>query len=251
MSHERRVFLQNSAPLVEGQEVCLSAADSHHLSTVLRLKQSDCIVVVCAASRRDFRAVLSTFSNPLTVRLLEVIPRTSFTSKVNFLCLALLKAKKNELVLEKAVELGARHVLFWPSEHSVKKVLAEKETTRLERWQKIAESAARQSGKSKVPAVYFAKGQNELLEVIRSFSTAKDRNFCCSLSPAAQTMECIRPPEAAVNFLLGPEGGLSENEEKFFVDSGFELLSLMPYRLRSETAAVSAVAIAQAFWGYK
>jgi len=250
MSHERRVFLQNSNPLEVGSEVILSETDSHHLINVLRLSEDDVLVVVCGATQTQFRATVSLATSPLQAVLGEVIPETPFTTRVESLSVALLKGKKNELVIEKAAELGARNILFWNSTHSIKKLIPSQEKGRLERWQKIAESAAKQSGKTEIPKVHLVDDSKALIGNLSTFAGSKDLYLCCSLTASARNIRRFAEPAGGVHLLLGPEGGLTEQEKTFFIDNKFELISLMPYRLRSETAAVAAVAIAQALWGH-
>jgi 16S rRNA (uracil1498-N3)-methyltransferase len=155
------------------------------------------------------------------------------------LALALLKGSKIDLVIEKATELGVTRVVLF---HSTR-ALGGSGRGRLERWRRIAISAAKQCGRERVPEI----AGPETLEVITR-RPAELRLVCWE---AAQDQAAPSPRSRISSLLVvvGPEGGFDDAEVDLLQHSGFRPISLGPRILRGETAAIVASALAQARWG--
>lgn len=252
MSHQRRVFaeiLQSSGDIV-GREISLSDNDSHHLLRVLRLELGSAVTVVLRPSGEEFEAVVSGTEHPARIRLVREKARRGGCSRVQSLSLALTKGATTNLVCEKACELGVRQVIFWEAARSVVHVRSEQEKMKkLERWIRIAESAAKQSLKSFIPEVLFVGDLFQLLAKIREVSSPLDSFFCCSLAPSAQALRELATPRGHVHLVVGPEGDFAPAEEEALSGHSFQLVSLGASVLRSETAAIAAIAMIDGLWG--
>lgn len=161
----------------------------------------------------------------------EALPRLS-------LALALLKNDHFELALEKCVELGVHRVIPLLAEHCVVRWKTSSAQRKLERWRRIAVSAMKQSGRSWLPTVHEPVKLSELGELVEDeakwiVGDETEREVLLSrlnLGP--------RVPRVA---LIGPEGGFSTLEREWLVERGALAVSLSPFRLRAETAAISLV----------
>jgi len=151
---------------------------------------------------------------------------------------ALLKGAKMDLVVEKATELGVRRIAPVTSRHAVTT------TGRTDRWQRIAVAAAKQSGRTQVPAVDAPRSLPELVRHpwpgLRLLAWEAEPERALAALPERAT---------AVVVVVGPEGGLAAEEVDDACAHGFVTFRLAPRILRAETAAVTAVALCQHRWG--
>ncbi len=252
MAHEYRVFAQfDSSDINAGSIGALSDSDRHHLLKVLRLREGDPIVVVARNAAQEFDAKIVLHNNLIAVEVHAKRTEGAPLSRIISLSCALLKGSNNDLICEHAAELGVRNICFFSAQRSVAKTkVSEDIQKKISRWSKIAESAARQSGQITIPNIYFGSSLTELITQIRFLSGKADRFFCCALITGAQEIRKISAPSAGVHLIVGPEGDFTEGEYNSLMQSGFEGITLGPLRLRAETAAISAVAMAQGVWGF-
>ena len=249
MSHERRVFVELTKEVqsVTGIEVTLSDTDSHHLVRVLRLPPGSPVKVVLKPSGEEYEGLITNASMPVRVKLIRACSDRGEGSRVQSLAFALTKGPRSDLVCEKACELGVRQIIFWQASRSVVRITSEEDRQKkLARWLRIAESAAKQSAKPYIPEVIIVQDNWELLGKLDEIRGPLDCCLCCSLSPSAIAIREIPAPRGRVHVVVGPEGDLTPEEEETFLTHGFQLVSLGPYVLRSETAAIAAVAMVEA-----
>jgi 16S rRNA (uracil1498-N3)-methyltransferase len=164
------------------------------------------------------------------------------------LLVALAKGEKMDLVVQKTTELGVAAILPFEAERSVVRLDAERGEERARRWRRIAEEAARQCGRADVPEVAVpATLARALAAVPRSHA------LHLLLAPGAGAARPAGPAVAAAPLghaiVVGPEGGLSPGEVAACLAAGARVTSLGPRTLRAETAAIVAVALAQARHG--
>ena len=157
------------------------------------------------------------------------------------LLVALAKGEKMDLVVQKATELGVARVLSFEAERSVVRLEPAKGEERAARWRRIAEEAARQCGRDDVPDVLppasLARALADLAPGTRAFV----------FHPGGAGMEAAAAPALAA--VVGPEGGLTDDEVRACEAAGALRASLGPRVLRAETAAIVAVALLQARFG--
>jgi 16S rRNA (uracil1498-N3)-methyltransferase len=152
---------------------------------------------------------------------------------------ALLKGTKMDLVVEKATELGVQRIVPFSCRHAVA------QGARHERWRRIAVAAAKQSGRTRVPAV----------EAPVPFASLVGRPWEGFLRVLAwegeqtRTLAHLPPAARAVVVVVGPEGGFAADEVNAAHGGGFESVRLAPRVLRAETAALVATALCQHRWG--
>jgi 16S rRNA (uracil1498-N3)-methyltransferase len=221
----------------EGQRIRITGPELRHLRT-LRLARGERLLVfdeqgdehevrLERLGGREADAVILTTHRPARESRLDLT-----------LAPALLKGTKMDLVIEKATELGVRRVAPVLTRHALG------QGVRVERWRRIAVAAAKQSGRTRVPAVDAPRPLAEVVRLpwpgLRLVAWEAERD----VSLAAL------PPEAdAVVVLVGPEGGLAEDEVAAARAAGFTPVTLAPRVLRAETAAIAAVALCQHRWG--
>jgi len=251
MSHERRVFADFDIKDPEGLEVDLSPSDSKHLRTVLRLSSGSPVTVVEKTSGQSYEAVVVSVdqTDRVQVKLLKSHEMASSRSPVATLIFALCKNPVNDLVCEKAAEMGVDRLIFWQAERSVLKLKGTESSAKIERWLKISESAARQSQKSHIMSVQLATSEAQLFETLNSAVATGDIKLCCSLSKESVALRNLNRPSGRAHLLVGPAGDLTPAEEARLIRDGFARVTLGPCLLRAETAAIAAIASVQAVWG--
>ena len=250
MSHERRVFLELTPESAkEGSEVSLPQPIAHHLFSVLRLSPGNVVVVVDTKSGQSFEAVIASLPPTPSLKLVRVTTNTHETfGPVSTLIFALGKNPVNDLVCEKACELGVRTLIFWQAERSIISLDEADRAKKISRWRTISESAAKQSGKGALMEIALALSIKELLGSLEALSTPTDRKICCSLSQEAIPLQDLPPLSTPCHVVVGPAGDLAPKEEDTLVQNGFERASLGSFLLRSETAAIAGVAMIHALW---
>ena len=153
--------------------------------------------------------------------------------------MAFAKAEKLEHVVQKATELGAGEIVAFPSSRCVARLDEKTLAKKLERWQKIAASAAEQSGRGRIPQVRAVRSFREaVLEAAERelalfpYENEKTQSLRACLSAGGYQ---------SVSIMTGPEGGFSEDEVAFAGQNGMKICSLGPRILRCETAPLCAL----------
>ena len=238
-----RVFVD--APLEHAGEVSLEDAAAHHLARVLRLREGDTLTVFngrggeypAVLGARQGRTVTARLGNhdavdresPLDITLLQGVAR----------------GERMDLIVQKATELGVARILPVLAERSVVKVDARQRERKLEHWQSIAISACEQCGRNRVPEV---TAPAELGAAIAALPPGGLR--CLLAADGAEPLAAAaRGAREGVVLLIGPEGGLAENERRFAGAHDFRAYRLGPRILRTETAGLAALAALQTVGG--
>ncbi len=230
-----RVRLFVPEPIREGKPLDLSAQQAHYLARVLRLRPES-RVVVFDGTGGEWEAVLASVSphkaQALPVRFCAVDrePRVRLV-----LLQALVKGEKADWIVQKATEIGAAAVVFFPAARSVARWKQARVPHKIERLERIAIEAAEQSGRTRVPTVAFA----EALEAL----PALEAGFV--LDPSGVLPQALRAHWAQaseVGLAVGPEGGFTEEELARLRARGFQPMRLGARILRTETAGVVGLA---------
>lgn len=212
-----------------GETLELPEDESRHLFNVLRARRGDLVEVV-GAGERLFLGQIGAGSSVSVVEKLDAgFPETPLT-----LFQSVPKGGRMDLVVEKATEVGATRIVPLIAEHGE----VSPREGKVERWRRVAEAAARQSLRLRVPDV------PEPVTFAEALRQAEGSGVLLHNVPdVADIEEAVR--EAACLF-VGPEGGWSDGELRAAGEAGAALAGLGPYRLRSETAGIVAVARARA-----
>jgi 16S rRNA (uracil1498-N3)-methyltransferase len=212
------------------------------------MKPGDELIVFNGAGREAFGVLESYQGDSAVVRVLGDSAASTESSLDLTLAPCLAKGKKTDLVVEKAIELGVNRISVIISERSVGRLSPEAGLHRVERWRRIAISAAEQAGRVQVPVVERIQTLEELV------ATKPDDVLGLVFTAGAEpdppaTLRQRYPDTRRVVAIIGPEGGLSEEEIALARRHGFRDVGLGPRILRTETAAIVAAAICQHLWG--
>ena len=222
-----------SKELLESDEITLCGENAAH-AKVLRLKAGEQVLVCDGQGRECICTVTSIMPSEYQLSVMERRESVSEAAVKVSVYMAFPKADKLEHVIQKATELGAYEIVAFPSSRCVSKPDEKSLKKKLERWQKIAASAAEQSGRGRIPEVI----------VLPSFSAAlaraaeSDMPIMFYENEHATTLKMALESCAfsTVSLLSGPEGGLEEREVELAKDAGLHICTLGRRILRCETA---------------
>ena len=222
--------------------VILTGEDAHHIARSLRMAAGEHITV-CDPSGLEFDCELISFEQDKRVvaKVLSSKPSQNEPPYGAYLFQALPKGEKFDSIIQKAVELGAAGIVPVEMKRCVVKLEEKKKKSRRERWQAIAESAAKQSKRSRIPEV------GEVLSYQAAMTMAGEMDLFLlpyenerGMAATREALETIRPG-MKVAILIGPEGGFDPKEVDKAVEKGARSISLGRRILRTETAAITAV----------
>jgi len=230
-----RLFVSSTA--VSGARVRVTGAELRHLRT-LRLGPGDGLIVFDERGREHRVVLAEVGAREAEAEIVDTSEPRRESPLDLVLAPALLKGTKMDLVVEKATELGVRRVAPVVTRYTIG------QRSHAERWRRIALAAAKQSGRTAIPAV---DDPAPLAEVLRSpwpglrLLAWEDEN--------AATLTALPTTAAAVVVLIGPEGGFHADEVGAARAAGFTTIKLVGRVLRAETAAITAAALCQHRWG--
>jgi len=226
----------------------LPSQASRHVARVLRLEVGDELLLLDGSGQSALAAIVTASPRRVSVRVLEraTVPRPALPPLR--LIQALPKGTKMDEIVRRATELGVASIHTAISERSVARPASDKTEHRLERWQRIAAEASRQSARSHVPTI------DGVSTLEHALSAAPPDSVCLMLwegesSRGLASRLASRSLDSGVTLVIGPEGGFSEAETRLAQEAGFELASLGGLVLRVETAAIAACTVAQLYLG--
>jgi 16S rRNA (uracil1498-N3)-methyltransferase len=242
----RRFFIPPGA--VADGSVSIAGDLFRHMAKVLRLKCGDPVLLADGSGKEYHGAIRSIDSDMLVVDIQETGRKgTGEHGPAITLYQGLPKGEKTEIIIQKATELGVAEIVLFRASRSVPRVNDANKDGKIARWQRIALEAARQSGRSSVPAVALVEGIDEALgtahQAVKLLLWEEERD-----NRLKQVLGGI-PSPGTMALLVGPEGGLTGVEAAGAEQAGFMPVSLGKRILRTETASLAMLAILQFYWG--
>jgi 16S rRNA (uracil1498-N3)-methyltransferase len=229
------------AALAAGARIALPDSAAHHAARVLRLTAGDAVTLFDGRGG-EYSAVITLASRQVDVKLsaFDAVEREGpFPVE---LVQGISSGDRMDFTVQKAVELGAAAIRPVISERSVVKLAGERAEKRVAHWQQIAIAACEQCGRNRVPEVHP-------IQALDRFLSEPGAALRLMLTPRAGTLlRSLGKPVAAVQLLIGPEGGFSDGEERAAMATGYMAVNLGLRVLRTETAALGALAAMSALW---
>lgn len=221
---------------ISGERILLTGENAQH-AKVLRLKPGE-TVLVCDGEGQECLCQISS-TDPWELRVTERRASRSEAAVRVSVYMAFPKADKLEHVIQKATELGAYEIVAFPSARCVSRPDEKSLKKKLERWQKIAASAAEQSGRGRIPQVITLKSFSEALS--RACQQAEKALMFYEHEEALTLKTALTGTYRTVSLLTGPEGGLEEGEVSQARAAGMQVCTLGKRILRCETAPLCAL----------
>lgn len=220
---------------------------AHRLQTVLRL-ESGTLVEAFDGTGKIVTGALA-FSPHVGLVDWKLEENNSSQSQL-YVLQAVIKMAKLEQVIQRGVELGATRFILFEAERS-QVDFGEKSAAKLDRLKRIAEDATRQSLRSHVPQIEGVYSLKALCALLEAEGMVKVMGVPTAQSLLSQTLFAHSAfLTHGMSVLIGPEGGLSEQEENYLTEQGFMPVRIGEYVMRTETAAMAALTVAQVCLGY-
>lgn len=224
------------------REFTITGPDVNHIRNVLRMKPGE-KVVVSDGQDRDWYCIIAEITKDAVRLRAEAESEAAELPAELVLYQGLPKGDKMEWIIQKAVELGASRIVPVAMKRSVVKLDPKREKNKRARWQAVSESAAKQSGRGRIPEVASVSSLAEASQeagqldlVLLPYENAR------GMEATAEALAALRPG-MRIGIFIGPEGGFEETEVEALAQAGARPLSLGRRILRTETAGLAALTL--------
>lgn len=228
---------------IEETELVITGGDVNHIRNVLRMRPGECIAVSDGMGREYCCRLKEVGSDKVIAEILKEQRESRELPARIYLFQGLPKGDKMEWILQKAVELGVFQVIPVVTQRTVVKLDKKKEDAKVRRWNSIAESAAKQSGRSLIPQVTEVMSFKEALAFTGGFDVKIiPFEHAEGMEETKRQLEQIRSG-MSVGIFIGPEGGFEESEIVLAESQGVRPVSLGKRILRTETAGMMILSV--------
>lgn len=226
---------------IKDEYILMTGTNFNHIKNVLRLDLED-EIIINDRQGQDYKCIISSMDqNTICATIKERYSATTEPITKVTLFQSLIKGEKMEWVIQKAVEIGVAEIVPLLTDRCVVKLEGQKKVAaKIERWNKIAESAAKQSGRGVVPIV---KEPMDIKEAIDYMQENEIKGFIPYEKESATSIKVALQSEVGQKYgiLIGPEGGFTEEEVDLAVSQHIYSITLGKRILRSETASLVAL----------
>ena len=237
-----RVYVDQ--PLEAGARVTLTGSAANHVSRVLRLRAGQSLTLFNGQGGEHAASIDRSRGGEVTVAGGEHRPIERESPFPLTLAQGVSRGERMDLVVQKATELGVSRLVPVLTERSVVRLDAQQADRKSSHWRAIAIAACEQCGRNRLPEVALPA---RLGEFLRGSPAAGAKLL---LSPqATRRIEDVPRPQHGATVLIGPEGGLTDEEQQGAGAAGFVAVRLGPRVLRTETAAIAALTLLQREFG--
>jgi len=238
-----RLFVSDN--LNASQQLRLRGEQARYIGRALRLRVGDSVSVFNGDDGEFSASVVTIERDSVTIQIESPIDTATESNLKLHLVQGISRGERMDFVVQKATELGVKRISPVLTEYGVVKLDGARAAKRRDHWQAVAESACEQSGRTRPPLIDAPMDLNAWFG-----ARAKEPDTDLILRPGAtMALVAIESPKTKVCLLIGPEGGFSDKEYEDADVSGFAAVSLGPRILRTETAALAALTVAQSLWG--
>lgn len=230
-------------PLFSDSDIDLPEGVANHCARVLRLKLGAPLILFNGLGGEFSTTVSAIEKRRVSVRLGEHHEREVESPLQVSVAQAVSKGERMDYTIQKAVELGVSKIEPLAAQRTVVNLKGERAAKRRDHWQGVVIAACEQSGRNRVPDVAPLMGFKQWI------AEPREGLKLVLHHRAAQALREMPAPVGPVTLLIGPEGGLSEQEIAWAEQAGFVSVCLGPRVLRTETAALTTLSILQMLWG--
>lgn len=228
---------------IMGKRIVIQGSDVNHIKNVLRMRVGEEIAVSNGVDGREYRCGIEEFTADEVICSLRFIKEdgVELPSKI-YLFQGLPKADKMELIIQKAVELGAYEIIPVAAKRCVVKLDEKKAAGKRSRWQGIAEAAAKQSKRGIIPQIREVMNMKQAIAFAQQMDVRLiPYELAEDMGHTRELIGAVRPGQSVAVF-IGPEGGFEETEIQEALQAGIEPITLGRRILRTETAGMTVLA---------
>ncbi|MEM6484940.1 MAG: 16S rRNA (uracil(1498)-N(3))-methyltransferase [Pseudomonadota bacterium] len=233
-----------SVALSRGATLELSPAVSNHITRVLRLRAGKQICLFDGTGLEATATIVEAARKGTLVNIEQVEVQSRESSLQIALAIAMSRGDRMDTIVQKATELGVQSIVPLVTDRTELRLSPERAEKKVVHWRNIAASACEQCGRNTLPELISPRPVQQALDQFSDRTQATKLILHPEDSSSPLATAC-----SELILLIGPEGGFTENEVAKAKAAGFCTLTLGPRVLRTETAPLVAIAIAQARWG--
>lgn len=223
---------------INGENAYIEGSDVNHIVNVLRMKPGEELLISVKGDWDYLCKIVDIETDRVNLKVLESMEQRELPVNITLLQ-GIPKSDKLEMIIQKAVELGVSEIIPVKTKRVVVKIDEKKVDTKVNRWNAIAESAAKQSKRSIVPKVYEPMSIDNALEIVKDFGVKLiPYENADGIDKTRKILDGMDKTKDIVVF-IGPEGGFEEAEVERIKNSGFEVITLGKRILRTETAGLA------------
>ena len=239
----QRFFVEPYQVLEEEHRITLTGPDLNHMKNVLRMRIGE-DVWISDGSEKEYHCTIEEFQEDSAVLHILYAQEAQYElpSRI-YLFQGLPKGDKMELIIQKAVELGAHEIIPVAMSRCVVKLDAKKAQKKQERWQEIARNAAKQSRRLLVPKIHPVCTFDEALELAESLDIRLiPYELAKGMDETKRVIHAICPGQS-IGIFIGPEGGFAPEEVEKAIKTGMQPITLGHRILRTETAGMTILSV--------
>lgn len=230
---------------IEQDKITIIGEDVNHIKNVLRLKIDDDIEVCNIDTTKNYICGIKNINNDNIECIILKEKTSEAESNIEIhIFQGLPKADKMELIIQKSIELGAKEIIPIEMERCVVKLDSKSSIKKIERWQKISEVAAKQSGRDIIPKI------NEIIDVKKICNMISDYDIVLLAYEGEkenflkiELNKLANEDQLKIGIIIGPEGGITAEEVSLLKNSGAKVITLGNRILRTETVALALTSI--------
>ena len=223
---------------INGENAYIEGSDVNHIANVLRMKPGEELLISVRGDWDYLCKIVDIETDRVNLKVLESMEQRELPVNITLLQ-GIPKSDKLEMIIQKAVELGVSEIIPVKTKRVVVKIDEKKVDTKVNRWNAIAESAAKQSKRSIVPKVYEPMSIDNALEIVKDFGVKLiPYENADGIDKTRRILDNMDKTKNIAVF-IGPEGGFEESEVERIKNSGFEVITLGRRILRTETAGLA------------
>jgi len=230
---------------IQQNKVIITGTDVNHIKNVLRMKVGEEIAVSNGIDQKEYRCAIMSFEEDAVWCELRFVKEDGLELPAKiYLFQGLPKADKMELIIQKAVELGAHEIIPVACKRCVVKLDDKKQKSKIQRWQGISEAAAKQSKRRVIPQIHDVMSFSQAVEYAKDMDLKLIPYEMQASEAMAETKKLIESAKPGQNIavFIGPEGGFDEAEVSKALDAGIVPITLGKRILRTETAGFTTIA---------
>lgn len=232
---------------IKNNEITIMGKDVNHIKNVLRKKIGEQLIICEQDISIDYLCDIIKFDkDAIQCNIVKKLESNSESNIEVTILQGLPKADKMELVIQKSVELGVYDITPVEMQRSVVKLTAQDKLKKLQRWQKIAEVAAKQSGRNRIPKINNIQSIKDICNlgtdydiVIVAYENEKENKLKYEL----EKLKVRNNKNLKLAVLIGPEGGIAHSEIQLLKEKGAKIVTLGNRILRTETVALNVLSI--------
>ena len=223
---------------INGENAYIEGSDVNHIANVLRMKPGEELLISVKGDWDYLCKIVDIETDRVNLKVLESMEQRELPVNITLLQ-GIPKSDKLEMIIQKAVELGVSEIIPVKTKRVVVKIDEKKVDTKVNRWNAIAESAAKQSKRSIIPKVYEPMSIDNALEIVKDFGVKLiPYENADGIDKTRKILDNMDKTKNIAVF-IGPEGGFEESEVDRIKNSGFEVITLGKRILRTETAGLA------------